>query len=306
LSHHRTDLRSQHGHKHKSDLGFSWRINWWNSCLGIGTRSNCSILVFGSETLMYLNVIPPPPAPLPSVRGLGQFRLVPPPGLGQAASSCAAYLQQQFNALPSAAEAAMLLNTPSPSGEVLSALYINGATSPQAAAQVVYQLAQEFCGQQGFTTVFGGTPPADCSDNGQAAAAAAYPQWLAYYQSLPGSVWTTGTVSAQVANPLAFIGQPGPTPLPSPSVSSNVPAAAGGGTSPTPPIQTPASSTPAAIAPTVSPAIPVAPTAQPAMPAASSASNWFSSDVSIGGFNVPVWGLIAAGIGILFIIPRGR
>jgi hypothetical protein len=155
---------------------------------------------------MYLNVIPPPIAPLPSVRGLGQFRLVPPPGLGQAASSCAAYLQQQFNALPSAAEAAMLLNTPSPSGEVLSALYINGATSPQDAAQVVYQLAQEFCGQQGFTTVFGGTPPADCTDNGQAAAAAAYPQWLAYYQSLPASVWTTGTVSAQVANnPLSVL-----------------------------------------------------------------------------------------------------
>ena len=163
---------------------------------------------------MYLNVIPPPPAPVPNVNGLGQFRMVHPRrGIGQAASSCAAYLAQQLAALPPASTAAMLLNTGSPSMAVLGALYINGAGSPAEAAQVVYSLAQEFCGQQQDTIVFGGTPPADCSDNGQAAAAAAYPAWLEYYSSLPPSVWTTGTVSPQVANPgIQILQSPQPSP----------------------------------------------------------------------------------------------
>jgi len=177
---------------------------------------------------MYLNVIPPPPAPLPNVNGLGQFRMVHPRrGIGQAASSCAAYLAQQLAALPPASTAAMLLNTGSPSMAVLGALYINGASSPAEAAQVVYSLAAEFCGQQQDTIVFGGTPPADCSDNGQAAAAAAYPAWLAYYSSLPASVWTTGTVSAQVANPHAFpsAGSAGPS-------SAGIMRSGGGGNAP--------------------------------------------------------------------------
>lgn len=155
--------------------------------------------------MAFLNVIPPAQIPLPSLRGMGAPRIVRTRGMGQAASSAAEYLAQAFAAMPPVATAMMLLNTPSPSGAVLSALYINSATSPSEAAQVVYDLASEFCGQQQDTAIFGGTPPADCANNGQAAAAAAYPQWLAYYSSLPASVWTSGTVSPQQANPQVFM-----------------------------------------------------------------------------------------------------
>jgi len=247
---------------------------------------------------MYLNVIPPPPAPLPNVNGLGQFRMVHPRrGIGQAASSCAAYLAQQLAALPPASTAAMLLNTGSPSMAVLGALYINGASSPAEAAQVVYSLAQEFCGQQQDTIVFGGTPPADCSDNGQAAAAAAYPAWLAYYSSLPPSVWTTGTVSPQVANPQAFPSAPAPSAgsaspagimisqpdIPVPPTPAPAPAPA-----PSYPVATPGTSN---IAPVVAPAASV-----PALP------DWLTTDY----FGIPAWGWGLGALALLFVIPRGR
>ena len=172
---------------------------------------------------MYLNVIPPPSlGPLPSVRGLGQARvvssgrrrgmgqvrhiLIPHRGLGQlpagSYSSCAAYLAANLAALPSESEAAMLLNTPSPSGSVLSALFINLPSTPEQTAQaIVQQLAAEYCGWSTDQVAFGGTLAPDCGDGGTAAAAAAYPDWLAYYNSLPASVWSSGTVSAAVANP---------------------------------------------------------------------------------------------------------
>lgn len=258
--------------------------------------------------MAYLNVLAPSSIPVPSVRGLGAPRLVSPRGFGQAALTCAQYIAQQLASLPPAATAAMLLNTPTPSGAVLSSLYINGATSPQEAAQVVYQWAFEFCGQQADTVVFGGTPPADCSDNGQAAAAAAYPAALAYYSALPSSVWTTGTVSAQVANPQVFL-QPvatgtfqtndpagGPPVVPLGIVSSSQTE---GGITPTwqqpAPAPTPAP-TPAPV-PTPAQTTPVSTLQLP---------SFLSNDISVFGFDVPVWGLAAAAFAVVLLMPKGR
>jgi len=251
---------------------------------------------------MYLNVIPPPPAPVPNVNGLGQFRMVHPRrGIGQAASSCAAYLAQQLAALPPASTAAMLLNTPTPSGAVLGSLYINGATSPEAAAQIVYQLASEFCGQQQDTIVFGGTPPADCSDGGTAAANAAYPAWLAYYSSLPASVWTIGTVSPQVANPQAFPSAPAPAGNTGPASNVGIMVSSSGGVpvpAPTPaPAPAPAPTYPAATPGTSNIAPIVAPAAS-----TSALHSWLTGDIA----GIPVWGWGLGVLALLFVIPRGR
>lgn len=255
--------------------------------------------------MAYLNVIPEAQA-VPAVRGLGAVRFTLPKGFGQIASSCAQYLDQQFALLPSPSEAAMLLNTPSPSGAVLSALYINGAGSPDQAAQVVYQLAQEYCGQQGFQTVFGGTPAADCNDGGQAAAAAAYPKWLAYYQSLPSSVWTTGTVSPQVANPLVFPAappQPAPVTAPVPAPVQSQPQIGSGVNQLPGPNMTPA----VAVTPAASPEPTPTPSATPVVqPIALQLPSFLTNTIALGGLNVPVWGLIAAAAGLLFLLPRGR
>ena len=144
------------------------------------------------------------------------------------ASSCAEYIANAFSAMPAASEAAMLLNTPSPSGDVLAELYINTLPStPAATAQaVVSQLAQEYCGAVADELSSGdpnaATPP-DCGDGGAAAAAAAYPRWLAYYNSLPAAIWTSGTASGQVVSvPVSTVpGGPvynvAPSPLPSPT-----------------------------------------------------------------------------------------
>jgi hypothetical protein len=255
--------------------------------------------------MAFLNVITPAQIPLPSLRGMGAPRIVKTRGMGQAASSAADYLAQKFAAMPPVATAMMLLNTPSPSGAVLSALYINSATSPAEAAQVVYDLASEFCGQQQDTIIFGGTPPADCASNGQAAAAAAYPQWLAYYQALPASVWTSGTVSPQQANPQAFITAdpiiptPAPTPAPfqfGPVPASQIldqainrvpssPATSGGGSG--------SSSS-------SSGAVPPQTTAQPGS-ATLSMPSWLTEDVG----PLPVWGWAALVFGAFLILPRG-
>jgi hypothetical protein len=144
---------------------------------------------------MYLNVIPSP-SPNPSVRGLGQARrerarVIPIPigrgfgGLGQAPSTCAEYLAGVLAGFPAPQEVLQLLP------ESLGIIYITpGITSPSAAAQIVYQLAQSVCTVAGYQTTFGGSTPTDCANGGQAAAAAAYPNFLAYYNSLPAGVWT--------------------------------------------------------------------------------------------------------------------
>lgn len=254
--------------------------------------------------MAFLNVIPPAQIPLPSLRGMGAPRIVRTRGMGQAASSAAEYLAQAFAAMPPVATAMMLLNTPSPSGAVLSALYINSATSPSEAAQVVYDLASEFCGQQQDTAIFGGTPPADCANNGQAAAAAAYPQWLAYYSSLPASVWTSGTVSPQQANPQVFVtADPIVTPAaPVPFQFGPVPASqilnqAINGVTP------PASSSGASGSGSGAAATPQTTGQQGSTPATSlSMPSWLTEDLG----PLPLWGWGAIALGAFLLLPKGR
>lgn len=254
--------------------------------------------------MAFLNVIPPAQIPLPSLRGMGAPRIVRTRGMGQAASSAADYLAQKFAAMPPVGTAAMLLNTPSPSGAVLSALYINSATSPSQAAQVVYDLAAEFCGQQQDTAIFGGTPPADCANNGQAAAAAAYPQWLAYYSSLPASVWTSGTVSPQQANPQVFItADPIVTPAPPvPFQFGPVPASQILAQALTPTTSTPASSSGASGNGSGAAATPQT-TGQPGSTPATSLSmpSWLTEDLG----PLPLWGWGLVAVGVLVFLPKG-
>jgi hypothetical protein len=178
-------------------------------------------------------------------------------GMGQVSaggySTCAAYLAANLAALPSVGTAAALLNTGSPSGSVLAALFINSLPStPQATAQtVVAQLAQEYCQFTQDQVVFGGTVPVDCVDGGTAAANAAYPSWLAYYSALPASVWSTGMVSQAQANPQLNVLSPTAPSMPTtptgptaavltPAVSTPVITSGGGGNVLTPPANTPA------------------------------------------------------------------
>jgi len=50
--------------------------------------------------------------------------------------------------------------------------------------------------------ITGSTPPADCGDGGQAAAQAAYPAFLAYFSSLPSTIW--GQASTVTSTPTYF------------------------------------------------------------------------------------------------------
>lgn len=248
--------------------------------------------------MAYLNVIPTV-QPLPNVRGLGQVRLVLPPGrrrrgMGQGpagAATCAEYLQNAFNALPSAAEAAMLLNTGSPSGEVLAELYINSLpSSPEETAQAtVTQLAQEYCGAVA-AEVSSADPnaaaPPDCGNNGADCASAALSVWQSYYNSLPSSVWTSGMVSAQVANPQAFPAPPAPAPAQNTALVQNAPT-------PTPAQTVPAQN----IAPVVAPAASVSVPAQ-----TSSLPSWLTGDIA----GLPVWGWALGAAALLFLMPRGK
>lgn len=207
--------------------------------------------------MAYLNVIPQP-SPFPAVRGLGQAlippRRIPLPvpgrnltpgvprrvrrgrgfgGLGQI-ESAANYLSSIFHSFTPASEVSLLINTPTPS---LSALETSGvaefpgglfATSPDEAANDVYALADNYCTNiAGPTAAMQGvSAPADCGDGGQAAAAAAYPQWLAYYDSLPADFWSQiAQVNAGggIAAPNPAYGQPytGPAaPAPQPAIST--------------------------------------------------------------------------------------
>jgi hypothetical protein len=219
-------------------------------------------------------------------------------GLGQVSaagySSCAAYLAANLAALPPVGTAAMLLNTGSPSGAVLGALFINSLPStPQATAQaVVTQLAQEYCGYQQDQVLFGGTVPGDCSDGGTAAANAAYPSWLAYYSALPASVWSSGTVSAAQANPQNNVlnpstpsmpsvptGSPAPTP---PTISTPViTSGSSGGNVLTPPVNTPAAQPGTVQQNQTGSGTPLGPTGT--APAAA------ASDLTVGGVDITSW-----------------
>lgn len=219
-------------------------------------------------------------------------------------SSCTAYLAANLAALPPVATAAMLLNTGSPSGSVLAALFINSLPStPQATAQAtVAQLAQEYCGFMQDQVLFGGTVPGDCTDGGTAAANAAYPSWLAYYSALPVSVWSTGMVSPAQANPQnnvlnpvtpAITAVPTGSTAPKQTSPSPAPVITGSiGNGLTPPVNTPAV-TPGTVQQNQSGSgTPLGPTGQAASDSTTTAptdiaswiqSNWAILSVAAGG-----------------------
>lgn len=156
---------------------------------------------------MYLNVIPaPPPPPLPSVRGLGQVRLVRPPyrrGMGQA-DGCTSYLQSQLAAYPPISETLDMLNTPGPSSfwAYLNLDPTNLPSGPAAAAQQVTEgLAQNYCGELQNDLSAGDTvaiPPSCTSGD---CASEAYANFLAYFSQIPASAWGAGNVTPAQANP---------------------------------------------------------------------------------------------------------
>lgn len=219
------------------------------------------------------------------------------------ASSCAQYIQNAFSALPSAAEAAMLLNTGSPSGEVLAALFINSLpSSPSATAQAaVAQLAQEYCGAVNAEWSSGdpnAASPSDCTDGGTACAAAALPMWEDYYNSLPSSVWTTGMVSAQVANPQAFPVQN----LPGPAIASPV----------TSPVSAPVSTAPAVAAPAPTPTPSPSPQPTGTQPSGGTQPTGGTGAQQTSSFgwitetsfdSIPNWVLLAGGVAVLLMLP---
>jgi len=243
------------------------------------------------------------------------LRLISAPrrsGMGQGpggAATCAQYIANAFAGLPSAAEAAMLLNTGSPSGAVLSALYITGGSPAEAAQNIVTQLAQEYCGAV-QAEISSGDPnaasPPDCGDGGASCAAAAYPRWLAYYSSLPASVWSTGMVSPQVANPQAFptavpvVAPPPPSPPDTTLFTVYGP----------PPAGTPAAQQIQQNTPTPPPPSPPSPFGSGASAPAAGTSSGTGSGTSTSGANwftetsfdgIPNWALVAGGVGLVLL-----
>lgn len=145
--------------------------------------------------MAYLNTIPDPNFPVPAVWGLGAVRVVPMRrrrrGMGDASDAVSQYLDSVLAGFASPSQANALMNTGSPNLAALGDFGISpGMTSPADAANQVYFLAANFCGVAADNTQVTGAPtPQGCTDQGNAAAAAAYPKWLAYYASLPQSVW---------------------------------------------------------------------------------------------------------------------
>lgn len=282
--------------------------------------------------MAYLNVVPNP-SPAPNVFGLGQVRRRR--GFGQApgASSVAAYLAGQLSQFPAPSEVAALVNG-GPGNQYVGLMQAGiqaGASSPAEAAQQVYSLAQNFCNIANDAHTISGTPlPSDCaSDGGKAAADAAYPQWLAYYNSLPASAWqAANSVASAPVYSCTFPNQPkydsngnviGCFNVGTEQQSSEQPVASLPRPSYNIPAQGPGQvQQQAALAPTVHNAAqsptqngtqqsqpptpaPVAPT-----PAAAALPDWLTNSISLGGMNIPVWGLAAAAVGLFLFMPRGR
>ena len=224
-------------------------------------------------------------------------------GLGDANpgnASVALYLANTLASYPSPSHMAEL------GSEALVSVGINpGVTTPEGAAQQVFSLAQSFCQLAAFNVQFGSTPPSDCGNGGQAAANAAYPNYLAYFNSLPASVWQ---IAQQQTNNPSYICPPG-TYQTSPGVCVASPGAPAG--TPTAPTVVPPANSPWS-APPVQPTPPAPNAAAPSqgpstapLPAASNGATSnplsFLTDSAISG--IPNWALIGVGIVAIMIVP---
>jgi hypothetical protein len=224
-------------------------------------------------------------------------------GIGQngpaGASTCAQYLSNILAAFPPVSTAASL----GPVDEVLSALQINpGVTSAATAANVVYSLAQQYCGAIGAESSEQdpNTPTApDCSDGGQSAAAAAYPAFLAYYSALPASFWTAiqtlASTPVQVAVQPAVV-QPGsytapvyatvtPTVTPSAQQQQNAMLTAAGVTLPSSSGSSGSSGSSTSTG------------------GSTTAAPWYEWFTESSFDGIPNWGLVAAGVALIVILP---
>lgn len=245
--------------------------------------------------------------------GFGQIHRAPGPnvaalmrrGMGQTTQGCAQYLASVLASYQAIQQDGLLTGTPG--GLSLAEVNIQPGMSPTDAADQVYSIANGFCQRAGFAAQVqtGLTLPSDCSDGGEAAAAAAYPQWLAFYNSLPAGVWQSAqqlasqptsysiplnpTSVAQAQQQQLVVEPSTPQPMqvqtaaPTPvSVSAPAPAPAAV-----------ASSVPAALINTSAPVAASAPASTDAI------SSFFTETID----GIPNWVLIGGGLVALLLLP---
>ena len=198
--------------------------------------------------------------------------------------------------------------------------------SPEDAAQMVYLIASQQCAMEQADTSFAGyvDDPA-CNDQGVAAASAIYPQVLAYFQSLPASVWSAEVADAASGN----YGGPIPAgPCPSGTVWNmtngviscnpinpvNVIQGAPVNITAGAPLATPVSSTPVSIPASAPSQAPSA--SQPSAPSQTTGTNSSTSSASAAATSdpfafltqdaiagIPNWMLLAGGLAVVMILP---
>jgi hypothetical protein len=235
-------------------------------------------------------------------------------GIGQSGpagySSCAAYLAGTLAAFPPVSTAASL----GPVDEVLSALQINpGVTSAATAANVVYSLAQQYCGAIGAESSEQDpnipTAP-DCSDGGQSAATAAYPAYLAYYSALPASFWTAIQTLASTPETVAVspaIVQQGsytaptyvtvtPTSMPNPTSVAQAQQQVQQLITGAPVSSSPASSTSSGSSTSGG-------TTSSSSSGTSTAAPWYEWFTETSIDSIPNWALVAGGVALIVILP---
>ena len=176
---------------------------------------------------MFLNV-DPNPGPVPAVWGLGklgQARVIPVPyiansrmtrgrrrGIGQATSGVEAWLAQGLANLQQAATETIggpSGGDPAYFGEVNFGIGCNGGpcSSSAEALAALPALTAGYCAEESTGSTFAGyEADPGCADNGAAAVAAISPQYAAFLNSLPASVWTgaasdTGAFAGSTLSP---------------------------------------------------------------------------------------------------------
>ena len=169
---------------------------------------------------MFLNV-DPNSGPVPAVWGLGQVRVLPVPrvmrrrrGVGQAQTGVGveAWLQQGLTNLQQMATEEIggpSGGDPAYYGEVNFGIGCNGGPCASAADALAAlpALTAEYCQEEGTGSTFAGyEADPGCADNGAAAVAAISPQYAAFLNSLPASVWTgaasdTGAFAGSTLSP---------------------------------------------------------------------------------------------------------